>query len=262
MIDTHCHLTNPQLLSRVDEVIEEAERVGVHTLISVATDGEDALVARQVAQHNERVFFSSGIHPLHADGVWNWDFVREAAKDDRCVAWGELGLDRHYDKPDFGLQRQLLEEHLTLIEGEKDDTRPIIVHCRRAVADLLPVFKASSISGDRFVFHCFTETPEDAKQILEIGAMISFTGVVTYKNASEVVAAAELVPVERMMVETDAPYLSPEPVRKMRPNEPINVVHTAAFLAKLKGVDAKDFEQQLDTNAERFFRLPPPENKT
>jgi TatD DNase family protein len=226
-------------------------------MITVATDGDDAIAARELANIDDRVFFSSGIHPLYADGEWKWEYVRAAAKDKRCVAWGELGLDRHYDKPDFDLQQTLLEEHLALIESEKGDVRPIIVHCRRAVGDLLPLFEASSIAGNRFVFHCFTETPEDAKLILELGAMISFTGVVTYKNAAEVVAAAELVPIDRMMVETDAPYLSPEPVRKMRPNEPKNVVHTAAFLANLKGVDSKEFEQQLDSNASRFFNLPP-----
>jgi TatD DNase family protein len=240
----------------VVDVIDGAAKAGVHRMITVATDGDDAIAARELSNIDNHVFFSSGIHPLYAEGEWKWEYVRSAAQDERCVAWGELGLDRHYDKPDFALQKKLLEEHIALIEGEKDDERPIIVHCRRAVEDLLPIFKASTIAGNRFVFHCFTETPDDAMKILDLGAMISFTGVVTYKNASEVVAAAELVPIERMMVETDAPYLSPEPVRNMRPNEPKNVVHTASFIANLKGVDACDFEQQLDANAERFFRLP------
>jgi TatD DNase family protein len=255
MIDTHCHLTNSQLLSRVEEVVEDAKRVGVHTLITVATDGEDALVARQVAQQHERVFFSSGIHPLHADGLWNWRAVDEASKDAKCVAWGELGLDRHYSEPQFELQQQLLEEHIALIEGKKDDNRPIIVHCRKAVSDLLPTFRSSSLPGDRFVFHCFTETEADIRMILDFGAMVSFTGVVTYKNAMEVAAAARLVPLERIMVETDAPYLSPEPVRKIRPNEPKNVVYTAAFLADLFTLSTREFEEKSDENATRFFNL-------
>ena len=226
-------------------------------MITVATDGDDAIAARELANIDDRVFFSSGIHPLHADGDWNWDYVCAAAQDKRCVAWGELGLDCHYDKPDYELQSKLLEEHISIIEESEGDERPIIVHCRRAVTDLLPIFEDSSIEGNRFVFHCFTETPEEAKLILDFGSMISFTGVVTYKNAVEVVAAAEIVPMDRIMVETDAPYLSPEPVRKMRPNEPKNVVHTAAFLAALKGQSLVEFEQQLDMNANNFFRLPP-----
>jgi TatD DNase family protein len=256
LIDTHCHLTSKQLMGKVDAVIDDAVLAGVSRMITVATDGDDAIAGRALANRDNRIFFSSGIHPLHADGEWKWNYVREAGKDARCVAWGELGLDRHYDEPDFALQKRLLEEHLALIEDAEPADRPIIVHCRRAVDDLLPIFAASSIEGSRFVFHCFTETPEDARKILNIGAMISFTGVVTYKNAPEVVASAELVPIERMMVETDAPYLPPEPVRKIRPNEPKNVMHTASFLAQLKGMDLLLFEAQTDANAERFFGLP------
>ena len=240
----------------MDEVIENAVLAGVTRMITVATDGDDAIAGRALANRDDRVFFSSGIHPLYAAGDWKWEYVREAGNDARCVAWGELGLDRHYDKPGFTLQMKLLEEHLALIESAEDDKRPIIVHCRRAVDDLLPIFDASSIEGNRFVFHCFTETPNDARKILALGAMISFTGVVTYKNAPEVVASAELVPIDRMMVETDAPYLSPEPVRKMRPNEPKNVMCTASFLAHLKRMDVSTFEAKTDENAERFFRLP------
>ena len=114
----------------------------------------------------------------------------------------------------------------------------------------------SAIEKDRFVFHCFTETPDDARKILDFGAMISFTGVVTYANASEVAESARLVPMDRIMVETDAPYLSPEPVRTQRPNEPKNVMLTAAFLADLKSIPWAEFESQVDANAKRFFRLP------
>jgi TatD DNase family protein len=256
VIDTHCHLTNSQLLHRVDEVIEDAHRAGVHTLITVATDGDDALSARQIAETNENVFFSSGIHPLHADGAWKWEYVVEAARDEKCVAWGELGLDRHYSEPDFNLQEKLLEEHLAIIEGNVDDTKPIIVHCRKAVDELLPRFESSGIRSERFVFHCFTEGEAEARRILEFGAMISFTGVVTYKNAPEVAAAARLVPLTRIMVETDAPYLSPEPVRKIRPNEPKNVVHTASYLASIFDLSLREFELQTDQNATTFFRIP------
>jgi TatD DNase family protein len=255
MIDSHCHLTSSQLAHRVEEVIDSARVAGVHTLISIATDGADALAARQIAEHHENVYFSSGIHPLYADGEWQWEYVLEASKDPKCVAWGELGLDRHYSDPDFSLQLKLLEEHLALIEGEKHDSRPIIVHCRKAVDDLLPIFKASSFEGSRFVFHCFTEGVDEMKQILEFGASVSFTGVVTYKNATEVAAAAQLVPLDRIMVETDSPYLSPEPVRKERPNEPKNVMYVASFLANLFGMPLSEFESITEQNTTRFFGL-------
>ena len=146
MIDTHCHLTNPQLYSRVKEVIDDACAAGVHMMISVATDGDDAIKAMELAQADDRIYFSSGIHPLHADGDWNWEKVQQAGQDSRCVAWGELGLDRHHAKPPFNLQMKLLEEHLSMIEGTEDDFRPIIVHCRKAVDELLPIFQSSSRS--------------------------------------------------------------------------------------------------------------------
>ncbi|MBC8202310.1 MAG: TatD family hydrolase [Planctomycetes bacterium] len=255
MIDTHCHLTSKQLLSMQQEVIDRAEIAGVNRMITVATDAEDAIAAKDLAEADSRVFCSSGIHPLYAESDWHWDLVLEAAKSKRCVAWGELGLDRHYDNPPISKQVKLLEEHIALIEGQNGDTRPIIVHCRKAVADLLPVFSSSSLASNRFVFHCFTETPEEARQILDFGAMISFTGVVTFPNAPQVAEAAVLVPEDRIMVETDAPYLSPVPVRKTRPNEPKYVTHTAAFLAKLRGADTDAFEQTLDRNAVNFFNL-------
>lgn len=255
MIDTHCHLTSKQLVGNVERVIESASEVGVTAMISIATGSNDSLEAQKLANQFEQVYFSSGIHPLYADEQWEWEHVLSAAMDPKCVAWGELGLDRHYSDPPFHLQMKLLEKQLELIESQKEDSRPIIVHCRRAVEDLLPMFKQSSISGDRFVFHCFTETLNEARLILDFGSMISYTGVVTYKNASQVVAAAEFTPLDRMMVETDAPYLSPEPVRTTSPNEPQFVVHTAAFLANLKGVSEPQFEKQMDENACSFFKL-------
>ncbi|MHC4210700.1 MAG: TatD family hydrolase, partial [Planctomycetota bacterium] len=177
----------------------------------------------------------------------------------RCVAWGELGLDNHYDDPPRPAQRSLLDEQLEIIESvAKSDTpgpQAIVVHCRDAIDDLLEVFRAAPFDPGRYVFHCFTGGPGDARKVLDFGAWISFTGVVTFANAPEVAEAAKLVPADRIMVETDAPYLSPEPVRKVRPNEPKHVVHVAGFLARLRGVDPDEFEQQLDANAGRCYGL-------
>ncbi|MEE2912477.1 MAG: TatD family hydrolase [Planctomycetota bacterium] len=255
MIDTHCHLTNSQLHADVKKIIDDAYSLGVRIMITVATDGDDSIAAMELAESDNRIYFSSGIHPLHAEGEWDWQKVQLAGRGSRCVAWGELGLDRYHGKPPLNLQMKLLEEHLAMIEDVEEDNRPIIVHCRKAVDDLLPIFQSSSISGSRFVFHCFTETETDARKILDFGSMISFTGVVTYKNAEEVLKAAKVVPFDRMMVETDAPYLSPEPVRKMHPNVPKNVIYTANRLAEIRGVSETEMERQLDENAMSFFRI-------
>jgi len=134
-------------------------------------------------------------------------------------------------------------------------TKPIIVHCRDSFDELIAIFSKAPFDPARYVFHCFTGTPEDARHVLEFGAWISFTGVVTFKNAHEVAEAARLVPDDRIMVETDAPFLTPEPLRKIRPNEPQYVIHTAAYLAQLRGCSERDFEQLTDANAERFFGI-------
>jgi len=182
------------------------------------------------------------------------------AEDDRCVAWGELGLDNHYERPARAVQDALLAEQLAVLERLTVGglAKPVIVHCRKAFADLLPVLRSSSLPADRFVFHCFTGTPEEARAVLDFGAWISFTGVVTYPSAAEVAEAATLVPLDRIMVETDAPYLAPAPHRGTFPNEPKHVVHVARFIAGRRGIDEAEFEATLDANAERFFRIEAP----
>jgi TatD DNase family protein len=134
--------------------------------------------------------------------------------------------------------------------------KPIVVHSRKAVAELLPVLCESGLPPERFVFHCFTDGPADAEQVLAFGAWISFTGVITFANAPEVAESARLVPLDRVMVETDSPYLSPEPHRKVRPNEPRYVVAVAERLAAIHGLAPEVLEARLDENAERFFGLP------
>ncbi len=257
MIDTHCHLTFKQFDGRVESVLADALAVGVRGAITVSTTSENCRAGLELAQQHEQVWCTAGAHPLYADEPCDWTVVREVAQHPKCVAWGELGLDNHYDKPLRSAQNTLLERQLAFIESCSNEgiIKPIVVHCRKAVGDLLPIFRAASCDPSRYVFHCFSETVDDAQEILDFGAWISFTGIVTFKNATEVAEAAKLVPADRIMVETDAPFLSPEPVRKMYPNEPKNVVHTARFIAKLRGVDPVDFERQLDANAERFFGI-------
>lgn len=258
MIDTHCHLTFAQFAGRVDQVLADAQLAGVHGAITVGTTPADCLQAQDLASRYDNVWCSAGQHPLSADEPREWAIIKKVAQHPRCVAWGELGLDNHYDDPPRSTQDSLLQEQLAFIESCAADglDKPIIVHCRDAIDDLLVVFGAAPFEPARYVFHCFTGSPDDARKVLDFGASISFTGVVTFSNAKEVAEAAKLVPAERIMVETDSPFLSPEPVRNVRPNEPKHVVHIARFLAELRNVDPRDFERQLDTNAQRFFRLP------
>ncbi len=257
MIDTHCHLTFQQFAGRVDDVLFAAHVAGVRGVITVGTTSADCLAAQDLASRYPNVWCTAGGHPLSADEPHNWSMIGKVAEHSRCVAWGELGLDNHYSDPPADLQRSLLDEQMAFIQSQSETIgpRPIVVHCRESLEDLLAVFEQAPFAHDRYVFHCFTGTADDARRVLDFGAWISFTGVVTFTNASEVAEAAKIVPTDRLMVETDAPFLSPEPVRNVRPNEPKHVVHVARCLAQLRGADYEEFERQLDSNAERFFSI-------
>ena len=257
MIDTHCHLTFQQFAGRVDDVLFAARVAGVRGVITVGTTSADCLAAQDLASRYPNVWCTAGVHPLSADEPRNWSMIGKVAEHSRCVAWGELGLDNHYSDPPADLQRSLLDEQMAFIQSQSETIgpRPIVVHCRESLEDLLAVFEQAPFAHDRYVFHCFTGTADDARRVLDFGAWISFTGVVTFTNASEVAEAAKIVPTDRLMVETDAPFLSPEPVRNVRPNEPRHVVHVARCLAQLRGADYEEFERQLDANAERFFSI-------
>ena len=271
MFDTHCHLTFKEFQGRTAEILADAAQAGVRGAITIATTSDDCQRAAALAQRHEPLWCSAGIHPLYSDQPIDWEAVRTAAANPKCVAWGELGLDNHYDRPPRALQDKVLAEQLAFIEGieavglrtgaratpnpQASSPKPIVVHCRESFDDLLAVFRSAPFEPTRYVFHCFTGTPDDARKVLDFGAWISFTGVVTFQNATDVAAAAKLVPADRIMVETDSPFLTPEPMRKVRPNEPRYVVHVAKRLAELRGVDAGEFERQLDRNAQNFFRI-------
>lgn len=259
MIDTHCHLTFPDFAGCVEETLEHAANLGVDGCITISTTVDDALAAQTVAEAHERVWNSVGVHPLYADkGPHDWRLLRHLASAPKCVAWGELGLDNHYDRPLREIQDRVLEEQLDAIglaHAEWDRSLPVVLHCREAFDDLIPRLRATALEPSRFVFHCFTGGPREARQCLDFGAMISFTGVVTYPNAPEVREAARLVPPDRIMVETDAPFLSPVPHRGKRPCRPGYARHTAEALAELRGEAWPEFHRAINENTERFFGI-------
>ncbi|MCH2160432.1 MAG: TatD family hydrolase, partial [Phycisphaerales bacterium] len=159
--------------------------------------------------------------------------------------------------PPAAKQRDILETQLARIETWTSEglAKPVIVHCRDAYEQLVPVLAASTLPPDRFVFHCFTGTPEEVDLVLDFGGWVSFTGIVTFKNAIQVAEASDRVPLDRLMVETDAPFLTPEPHRTTRPNEPKFVPHVADFLAQRRGMAPAELETVLDNNAQRFFGI-------
>ena len=275
VIDTHCHLTFPDFEGKLDQTLASAARAGVSGCITISTTTLDCLDALHIAQSQDRVWCTAGVHPLYSDvgdsraagragNVHIWDNLKRVATHPKCVAWGELGLDNHYPKPAADIQRRVLDEQLAYIESVNHDRPggigkphglPVVIHCREAFDDLLPILKRTSIPANRFVFHCFTGGPADMRKVLDFGAFVSFTGVVTYPNAPEVREAAAMLPANRIMVETDAPFLSPIPHRGKRPCLPAYTADTARALADLRGVPFADFHEQLNFNTRTFFGI-------
>lgn len=261
MLDTHCHLTfpdfqEPRYQGGAAAVLKKAAEHGVTGCITISTTPPDAAEALAVALRFPNVWCSAGVHPGYSDeGPHDWALLGRVAAHEKCVAWGELGLDNHYPEPARAVQDRVLAEQLAFIESRRREglEKPIVVHCREAFDELLPVLRSTSLDPSRFVFHCFTGTPGDVRKVLDFGAWVSFTGVVTYRNAAAVAEAAKLVPEDRIMVETDAPFLSPDPHRGVRPCEPWMASVTARRLAEVRGVAWGAFRDRLNENTERFF---------
>lgn len=264
VIDTHCHLTFPDLSTEiaggVPGVLSRARSHGVTGCITISTTTGDALSALGVASTHPDVWCTAGVHPLYADeGPHDWEALRRVALNPRCVAWGELGLDNHYEEPTGVHQREVLDAQLAFIASCRASglDKPIVLHCREAFDDLIPVLRSSGLDPTRMVFHCFTGSVANMRSLLNLGAWVSFTGVLTYRNAAELREAAQLVPKDRFMVETDAPFLPPEPHRSQRPCEPWMCSLTARRLAEIRGVSFEDLHDQLNDNTRRFFGIEP-----
>lgn len=257
IVDTHCHLTMDALAPRVDQVIDDAVAAGVTRMITVCVTSENAMAVQALASRRPEVWCSAGVHPLYSHHPVDWAVIRDAANHPRCVAWGEMGLDNHYEEPPRSTQDRILAEQVALIESAQGEgvRKPCIIHCREAFDDLLAVLGSSRLDPARCVFHCFTGGPDDARRVLDFGAMISFTGIATFRSAAAIAEAARLTPADRIMIETDAPFLTPEPHRKTWPNEPRFLRHTAAFLAAQRGESLEAFSAATTANAERFFGL-------
>jgi TatD DNase family protein len=259
LIDTHCHLTFPDLYGRAAEYIREAQTAGVVGMITVGTDLVDNLAAIDLAHRYPQVVYAAiGIHPHEARKAPP-DFeeqLLELLADPVVVAMGEMGLDYHYNHSDPPTQRRVFENQLAAA-CRADHRLPIIIHCREALDDVISILQAGGADWSRVVFHCFGGTAEQAQRLIDLGAWLSFTGTVTFRKSDELRRIVQQVPGDRVMVETDAPYLSPEPLRNVRPNRPAHAVHTARCLRLPTDADDDACRARLTANAQRFFHLTP-----
>ncbi len=257
MIDTHCHLTFPDFKDKTQAVLDEAAAHGVSGCISISTNTSDCLEVLALAEHYERVWCTSGVHPLYSDREMVWENILKVIAHPKCVAWGELGLDNFHKKPLKDVQHTVLAQQLEVMKTARSQgiNKPIVIHCREAFAELMPILKSQPFDPGSYVFHCFTGSTADMRSLLDFGACVSFTGVLTYSSAAEVREAAKLVPLDRLMVETDAPYLSPEPKRTTRPCAPYMTSYTAQKLAEVRGIPFSQFHEILNANTKRFFGI-------
>lgn len=254
LIDTHCHLTFDDLACDIEAVLARSIAAGVTGWITVGTDPQENQKAIEFAERFENMYAAVGIHPHDAKTVTAQMLaeLKKIARHEKVVAIGETGLDYHYDFSPRQQQQEVFAEHLR-IAGELN--LPVIIHCREAFDETLEVLERFGQGVKKVVFHCFSGSAEQAKVVLDKGFYISFTGVVTFKNARIKQEAARIVPLDRLMLETDAPYMSPEPMRKQKVNEPALLIHTARFLAELKLMDLEDFAQAVTATSRAFFGL-------
>jgi TatD DNase family protein len=250
MIDTHCHLTDPRLGSQLEGVLTRARAVGVTRSVTIGTSLADDEAAIQLCRNNSDIRCAIGVHPnySHEAEVSDLPRLRELQADPSVVALGEMGLDYFHHYAPRPKQFEIFEPQLQLAV-ELD--RPVVIHCREATDDCLAVMKG--FASVRAVFHCFTGTPDEARKILDAGYLLGFTGAITFKKNDALREAAALTPADRMLVETDAPYLTPEPHRSQKTNEPAMVVHVAATVARVKGMTVEDVDRVTTDNAERFY---------
>jgi len=256
LIDSHAHLTYPGLVERIPEVLGHCDQAGVDAVITIGTRLTDAREAIELARrYPSRVYAAAAFHPHEADkvGAGDIDAMSRLWAEPEIVAIGEIGLDHHYDFADRVRQREVFARQLSLAAPIN---KPIIIHCREALDNAVPMLVAHGFRDRRVVFHCFTGTADEAGRIAEHGWRISFTGIVTFPKSQALQEIARTYPSDRIMVETDSPYLSPVPVRGKQPCEPAYVAHTARFLAELRGTPYDAFVAQTTGNTRTFFGLP------
>lgn len=252
LVDSHCHLNYEGLADRQDQVLASARARGVTGFLNISTREKEWSDVISVAERNSDVWATVGVHPHEADTHPDLRSAAlvEAASHPRVIAIGECGLDYYYDKSDRTAQRERFQAH---IDAAREAGLPLVVHTRQAEADTAEILeRAVKEGGITGVLHCFTGTAELARKGLDLGFYISLSGIVTFKNAQDLQETARGLPSDRMLVETDSPFLAPVPHRG-KPCEPAFVADTAAFVAELRGEDPDALAGATTANFYRLF---------
>ncbi len=252
LVDTHAHLSGEEFEGDRDAVVRRALEAGVEAVIDVGTDARSSVLAGGFAEKQPAVFASAGIHPHEASKAAAGDLekIETLLESPKTVAVGEIGLDYHYSFSPHDIQKTVF---LRQIEIGLKRNKPLIVHVREAMRDALAVLRSVNAAPFRGVFHCYGGTLDEAEEVLALGFHISFTGVVTFRNYTgpNIVRA---VPPERLLLETDAPYMTPVPLRGRR-NEPAFITHTSLRIADMRGETLESLAASTTRNARTLFGL-------
>jgi TatD DNase family protein len=255
VIDTHAHLTDPSFAAILDQVITRAKSAGLVQIGCIGFDAATSVAACELSdRYPEMLFASVGIQPNSAGAASaeDWELVERLATSNKHVrALGETGLDLYWDNTPLKIQQDFFERH---IELSKKTKLPLVIHLRDSGPQIVEQLSIHAKDGAvRGVMHSFTGDKQTCRACLEMGLFISFAGMVTFKKSEELRDIAQYVPADRLLVETDSPYLSPEPLRGKRPNEPSRVIHTLETIAKLHCVTFDEMAHQTTENAKRLF---------
>lgn len=255
LFDTHAHLEDEQLFPILEQVLEDASSAGLVGITAIGTTAMTSQKCSQLAQDYRQIHAAVGIHPNHCQDATesDWQEILALSVRSDVVAIGETGLDRYWDYCPIENQRRWFARHIELSFETK---KPLVIHMRECESDILAMLDEHQRGGRVIgIMHSFAGSWETAKHCLELGMYISFAGMVTFKKSEELRKIAARIPDDRILIETDAPYLTPHPYRSKRPNQPAMVCHTAACLADVRGVDLDSFSVLTTANAKRVFRL-------
>tara|TARA_B110000467_G_C18291133_1_gene464874 strand:- start:321 stop:1097 length:777 start_codon:yes stop_codon:yes gene_type:complete len=252
IIDSHCHLDYEPLSSNLKVVVERAVKNNVKYLLSISTTDESFDKILKIVEGYKNIYGTYGIHPHETKNyksLTSAQIIQKVNLNNKIIGIGETGLDYYYDHSDRLVQKKIFLEH---IKAAQTLNLPLIVHTRSAEDDTYEILKSEKKNKNiKILIHCFTGSKDFAHKLIDIGCYISASGVVTFKRSEELAETFHSLPNDRILVETDSPYLSPEPLRG-KPNEPSHIVHTVNFLAKLKGLNSESFAQTTSSN---FFNL-------
>lgn len=252
LVDSHCHLDYPGLADNLEAILVRAAQAGVGRLVTIGTHVGRADVYRELAEQHAEIFFTVGTHPHNAaeEPDVSAGTLVSLARHPRCIGIGEAGLDYFYDRSPRDMQRKVFRTH---IAAARETGLPLIIHARDADDDMVEILTEEMGRG-RFgaVLHCFSSGERLARTGIDLGLAISFSGILTFNRSEEIRRIAAMVPIDRLLVETDAPYLAPQPFRG-KPNEPAYVVHTAKVLAGVVGLAPEDLAALTTRNFYRIF---------